>query len=738
MKTKKKYGLGTSIKDYIEDPNTELTKDNINVAKAFSTATPVADILGVLGNLGMTVGTKMMTNNLLPGSSAAYGGQTPPISKFNKDSREQWKERYNSDTAYFLDYLDKKDLSTGKTLKEIITNASKDLDIDPTFLMSTALAEGLDRYQFFETGDKAKDSARKMKLAENKIDGHLTLGLDTIGNKESQLRKGGYLREDLKFKVKDFVNEKNETVKTANFENLEDAVYVMAGLARKEYDDLIEYAQENNIELTPEQEEYFTDVAYNAGAGNARKMLSSYSKKGYLKDNNFITEAPDTSWAGVRKNVQRRYGASKGLKESGLLGDYTPVEVEGGEVYETADGQVGEFKGNKHEQGGIDTLLAPGTTVTSDRIFIDGVSLAERKKDRVIVKNRSDKNLSKVKFDKLEKTTNDRLSKNNSEADYTDMLIQTLAQATANKKSNGKIKAEYGLNNPIVDFMKMFYNQYNQGDIVPEFDGTSNDLHKYSDNPYKTSTSTKTPSINPGDDNDTQGLFGKKLVENIGKYIKDNPGLPGNALSVFGVLDGMNRPRKTVMNNRATDTPNVNYLKNVGEDALQSLMLKQGMVDGVTQNQLQDLELSKRGLQSRLRNTSRGVNTSRALDIATELQSGQQERSIRNNQTQQLSAILSEIANNQMAKGQIQAQGEQARDLADRQDKDNYYTQLMKADAFKSNSLQHLGGMINEMVRNREDLSMLDILKDEQFSGMNDQQKLAALLQFMNFGQQPK
>lgn len=77
------------------------------------------------------------------------------------------------------------------------------------------------------------------------------------------------------------------------------------------------------------------------------------------------------------------------------------VEVEGGEMFETPQGQVGEFKGPSHEQGGIPLEVGQdveeGTKVYSDRLKIGDKTLAERKATR----ERQIANLEKIASDNL-------------------------------------------------------------------------------------------------------------------------------------------------------------------------------------------------------------------------------------------------------------------------------------------------------------------------------------------------
>lgn len=77
------------------------------------------------------------------------------------------------------------------------------------------------------------------------------------------------------------------------------------------------------------------------------------------------------------------------------------VEVEGGEMFETPQGQVGEFKGPSHEQGGIPLELGQdvqeGTKVYSDRLKVGNKTLAERKATR----ERQIANLEKIASNNL-------------------------------------------------------------------------------------------------------------------------------------------------------------------------------------------------------------------------------------------------------------------------------------------------------------------------------------------------
>ncbi len=90
-----------------------------------------------------------------------------------------------------------------------------------------------------------------------------------------------------------------------------------------------------------------------------------------------------------------------GTAAMGMNNVQKDVEVEGGEMFETPQGQVGEFQGPSHEQGGIPLELGQdvqeGTKVYSDRLKVGNKTLAERKATR----ERKIANLEKIASNNL-------------------------------------------------------------------------------------------------------------------------------------------------------------------------------------------------------------------------------------------------------------------------------------------------------------------------------------------------
>ena len=89
------------------------------------------------------------------------------------------------------------------------------------------------------------------------------------------------------------------------------------------------------------------------------------------------------------------------IAANGMNNVNADVEVEGGEMYETPQGETGEFQGPSHEQGGIpmevNEDIPEGTKVYSDRLKVGKETLAERKAKR----ERQIANLEKIASESL-------------------------------------------------------------------------------------------------------------------------------------------------------------------------------------------------------------------------------------------------------------------------------------------------------------------------------------------------
>ena len=98
--------------------------------------------------------------------------------------------------------------------------------------------------------------------------------------------------------------------------------------------------------------------------------------------------------------------AKKIKRRKMAMGGNIPVELEGGEMFQIPGMGTGqEVLGPSHGQGGVDMELPEGTSVYSDRITVDGKTLADRKKSRDRKITKLDKLLDDNPSDQLVKNT---------------------------------------------------------------------------------------------------------------------------------------------------------------------------------------------------------------------------------------------------------------------------------------------------------------------------------------------
>ena len=131
-------------------------------------------------------------------------------------------------------------------------------------------------------------------------------------------------------------------------------------------------------------------------------------------------------------------GGSSQFAKGGTVNN-PKVEVEGQEVAELPNGQVGEFQGPSHEDGGIKMNLPEGTDIYSKRIKVEGKTMAERKLARERKIESLMKLIEKNPLDKTLKQTLKKVQENNDFLDEKDMLIQNTLHSY-----NQGIKRAYG------------------------------------------------------------------------------------------------------------------------------------------------------------------------------------------------------------------------------------------------------------------------------------------------------
>lgn len=430
-------------------------------------------------------------------------------------------------------------------------------------------------------------------------------------------------------------------------------------------------------------------------------------------------------------------------------GGKVPINAEGGEVIETPGGEPQELQGNSHAEGGIDLQVPEGTEIYSKRLKgPDGKSMADRKKarerqlaklEKLVESNPTDKTIRKT----LEKTKKDFQIQEQQDMQKMQMAhqvsqifnIDSKGEVTKHKlggiagnppgysKNNVFYEDPFNTYKKIVDnyqntYLDAIMESYNNGYPIRDNIGNINHLPSLTDKEETIPTlypnknyigninhlpSNEEPdeiipdiksdkygeSTTSIDDTKKDNIF-NKMFKGDGMTIGDMVGLGGQLYSIFA-------PMKNTIANRAGDTPNINAFKEYGKDGLKSLDKSKQYVNQIRDEQLKDLQLNRTGQISRNRNTARGINTQRALDLATDSSINNIQEQIYNQFMQAMQQIYGQEAQMENQQDQVVMQGEQNRDLADRQDRDNYFSQLAQDIATKGTGLQHLGDNINQV-----------------------------------------
>lgn len=470
-------------------------------------------------------------------------------------------------------------------------------------------------------------------------------------------------------------------------------------------------------------------------------MMSAGHLDGNTKFSNFVNNNKEDIISGV--NMANVY--SNLLAMGGKVNNI-PVEVEGEEVGEMPNGQLLNFQGPSHEQGGIPVSLPEGTEIYSKRIKVDGVSMADRKKKREKKTMTLESLFEKNKTDILIKNSLNRTNQNNEIEENADNKIQHLVKQLLNNQENNIIqKHKWG--NPVkyskgydYNMFQPYYEKYfsktgkkaplkldiNTVKEIQNYIGTKPDgvLGKDSFSKMQTRFDTIDPINNGGikllpvnfdkkieikANNPTPPLSinkDKDKLFNI-KNILSNTTL-GDVMGTAGNFYQADKIMDTIMNNRAGDTLNVNAFKDYGKNGLETLDKSKDYINQIRDEKLKDSELNRTSTIRRNNNSTRSINTLRALNLATDAQVNNQKDNIQDVFSQQMMSILNQKSGMQNQQDQIVMQGEQGRDLADRQDRDNFYNQLITGYKNKGEVISQTGKDLNAMKLRKTNMTLIN------------------------------
>lgn len=196
----------------------------------------------------------------------------------------------------------------GKTFHDIVKEVATESKVDPRLLWSSSFVEGMNLAALKPnqvSNAYLAEHERSSKILDYPVDGFYNYGLDNFGDTYPELVKRGYLPKDFDYYSYKTTNEQNRPIKTAAFRSNRDAVMAKAAYLKYEADRVKHYAAKQKLELTPDEQAFFTMAAYNGGLGSAQAMLEDLKKSG-LAPSAFIKQGK-TSKGQVYKNVKPRY-----------------------------------------------------------------------------------------------------------------------------------------------------------------------------------------------------------------------------------------------------------------------------------------------------------------------------------------------------------------------------------------------------------------------------------------------
>jgi hypothetical protein len=213
-------------------------------------------------------------------------------------------------------------LPDGKTYKDVFNEMEAEYGIPAEIIFASTAEEGFRAFVYDPSPTKTPGFP---------VSGFADFGLDNFADIFPTLVKEGLLPQSFSSQFVPFKaeNEKDVSVNSANFKTPQDAIKAKSAYLAYINDEVVDYANSKNIKLSESAMDFFMLVGYNAGLGNAKKMLLDYSGAGALKGNKFLKERPtqgndkvtlkETSWKEPYTNVMRRINPANAWRGEGFF-----------------------------------------------------------------------------------------------------------------------------------------------------------------------------------------------------------------------------------------------------------------------------------------------------------------------------------------------------------------------------------------------------------------------------------
>ena len=524
--------------------------------------------------------------------------------------------------------------------------------------------------------DNGLQNARTLATTLGMV-GNMMKSVGTAGGELDKLKPGQ--KEALKF---------SDTLSTATpaltqLYQAKDLAFATGGMI------LPEYGDGGTITINSKNTDKFTKSASNAGMSVqdfASHILSNTDKYSPLQ----------IKRANFARNAARWKHASGGEVETPSINGKLniPVEVEGNEVGELPNGQMMQFNGPSHENGGIPVSLPEGTGIYSDRVSIDGKTMAKRKVQRERTKTNLEKKISEGDY--VAKSTLDRYMLTSSKEEQLDMSIQQLLNQQ--DKSSVDRKAKWG--DLVVTTDK---------DNIDTDTSWTDGINDVSDGVDISGKLKSKPIDYSGAGMSSEGK-GKNPQDNskFWSNIFDSTPTVGDLVGMYGNLHSAYAGKKNTLANRLGDTPNINPYEQYGKEGLKTLDESRDFIKQAGDMQRSEIGLSRNTAMKQNRETARSINTMRALDLATQANADRLDMNTYQSEVSQLANMMGKKADLQNQRDSFVMKGEQERDLADRQDRDSFYNSLVKDEQSIGQGLTVLGGSVNDIKERNASMEALN------------------------------
>lgn len=376
------------------------------------------------------------------------------------------------------------------------------------------------------------------------------------------------------------------------------------------------------------------------------------------------------------------------------------VEIEGNEMLEFPNGATMQAQGPSHEGGGITLPLPVGTQVYSKRLKVDGKTMAKRKEDRDRRVKRAYKLVSDNPFDVAKENTLRRTAEQAQMEDMSDMMIQeqkNTAKSGGKMGMGGKVKYAYGSGPAgIPQAFDPLFQSINENVYGPfqqpyfanaQPTPVANTFQKYLDKTGEKNMNyamNAVPFVPQEQAQPSRPGFGQ-TVGNIARAL-------GPAMGPAGAAIGMLGPLASTIINRIGDKQNESFFEDYGRQGLATNARSMRNFSSARTQGLQDLRMAQAGADAQSFGSVNTARSSRQLNAANTMKGQTQ---LNRNYLDALDQSMQNRSQLQNQRDQVVMQARERADIANVQDRDQFYTNL-------SSNLSNVGTGLMTTARNRK------------------------------------